>query len=142
LSAQQDHARDREREGIHQLAAGLAGIEVLVGPELAPGHGSPNNRPRGSVIAEEGAFLEGLVARLIRHLLLAGQKQRQTDPRQHPPDNARETALPPLSVQLRILPGSKRWLKTAVSLRYRISDPPLRCKEKSDCGSPVRSVPH
>ena len=78
LTAQQNLSIKGQRQLLYRFVADFAGIEWLVGIQLSAGYGSLDLRARSSLILEEIAFLQRLIARLIGHFLLARQ-QTKTD---------------------------------------------------------------
>ena len=79
LASNQRVPHHRKRKHVHAFAAGFSGVEMLVGIKLAAGHHSLHKRACGAFIAEECALLERLVARLVRHLLLATRHKEEAD---------------------------------------------------------------
>jgi hypothetical protein len=54
-------------------------IQLLIDAQLLSGHGAFHKRTGGSLIAEKGAPTQGLVPRLIRHLLAATHKNNSQE---------------------------------------------------------------
>jgi hypothetical protein len=54
-------------------------IQLLINAQLLSGHGAFHKRTGGSLVAEKGAPTQGLVSRLIGHLLAASRKKNSQE---------------------------------------------------------------
>src|SRR5687767_1087180 len=73
--------RDGHREPIPWLTADHARLEIGIGYELSTGDGAGNARARRHPVGKERARLEGVVARLLAHLLVAAGRDGQREQR-------------------------------------------------------------